>query len=215
MYSDDIKRELENIVRGTLLERKSDYLTATRNYLCASFGTSAKVERNFEHQSKIKKEQAEILKTFAQQKGLWFPNLPNENRYLSEGGEAKIYFDSDNRSVVKLNDAIYYNTWLDYLNSVLIHNLLFTDTAYEMLGFKESNGDLHAIVKQPFIISDQPVNLEDVRELLIYNGFKNTRRNDYYNEELGLILEDIHDENVISHSNKLFFIDTVFYIHVT
>lgn len=35
--------------------------------------------------------------------------------------------------------------------------------------------------------------------------------NNYYNKELGLILEDIHDENVIVKSNTLFFIDTVFY----
>ena len=36
-------------------------------------------------------------------------------------------------------------------------------------------------------------------------------RNDYFNKELGLILEDMHDENIIVNSNKLFFIDTVFY----
>lgn len=35
--------------------------------------------------------------------------------------------------------------------------------------------------------------------------------NNYYNKELGIILEDIHDENVIVNSNTLFFIDTVFY----
>ncbi len=29
--------------------------------------------------------------------------------------------------------------------------------------------------------------------------------------ELGLILEDMHDENVIVNSDTLFFIDTVFY----
>jgi hypothetical protein len=39
--------------------------------------------------------------------------------------------------------------------------------------------------------------------------------NNYYNKELGLILEDIHDENVIVNSNTLFFIDTVFYTAFT
>lgn len=53
--------------------------------------------------------------------------------------------------------------------------------------------------------------LSDVKKLLAYNGFENTRRNDYYNKELGLILEDVHDENVLVNSNTLFFIDTVFY----
>lgn len=44
------------------------------------------------------------------------------------------------------------------------------------------------------------------------NGFTNIRRNDYYNKELGILLEDLHDENVLTHDNFLFFIDTVFYL---
>jgi hypothetical protein len=70
-------------------------------------------------------------------------------------------------------------------------------------------------LKQPFITSDAPVDLSAVKELLGYNGFENTKRNDYYNKELGLILEDIHDENVIVNSDNLFFIDTVFYTVAT
>ncbi|MDI1234627.1 MAG: hypothetical protein PSX81_10120 [bacterium] len=43
------------------------------------------------------------------------------------------------------------------------------------------------------------------------NGFKNTRYNDYLNPELGIILEDLHDENVLTRDDILYFIDTVFY----
>ena len=49
-------------------------------------------------------------------------------------------------------------------------------------------------------------------ELHKYRGFENTKRQDYYNKEFGLILEDMHDENVIAGENVLFFIDTVFYV---
>jgi AcrR family transcriptional regulator len=42
--------------------------------------------------------------------------------------------------------------------------------------------------------------------------FINTKRQDYYNEEFDLLLEDMHDENVIAKEGLLFFIDTVFYI---
>ena len=34
----------------------------------------------------------------------------------------------------------------------------------------------------------------------------------YYNHELGLILEDLHDENVLTKDGLLYFIDTVFYL---
>ena len=50
------------------------------------------------------------------------------------------------------------------------------------------------------------------KDLLSFNGFENTKRQDYYNKEFGLVLEDMHDENVIARQDVLFFIDTVFYI---
>ena len=47
---------------------------------------------------------------------------------------------------------------------------------------------------------------------MLNNGFQNTRNNDYFNPELGIILEDLHDENVLTQDGILYFIDTVFYI---
>ena len=67
-------------------------------------------------------------------------------------------------------------------------------------------------MKQPFIASDGQAELDNIKSYLAYNGFENTRRNDYFNKEFGLILEDMHDENVLVKANTLFFIDTVFYI---
>ena len=159
----------------------------------------------------IKKEQAELLKIHSTKNNLWLKELPDDSLFLARGGEAEVYLDKDNRSVIKLNDAIYYATWLEFFNSVVIHNLLFKDTAYTFLGFTEKDGSLRAVLRQSFITSDEPVDLADVKQLLAYNGFENTRRNDYLNKGLGLILEDIHDENVILNSGILFFIDTVFY----
>jgi len=127
-----------------------------------------------------------------------------------------VYFEAETKSVIKLNDGIYYATWLEFFNSIVIHNLLFPNTCYSFLGFIEIDDTFFAMLKQPFITSDNAVDLVDVKKLLAYNGFENTLRkglptNNYYNSELGLILEDIHDENVIVKSNTLFFIDTVFY----
>jgi hypothetical protein len=89
---------------------------------------------------------------------------------------------------------------------------LFPGTAYELLGFTSGkDGALCAVLKQPFIEGGQ-ADLKNIRELLTFNGFENTRRQDYNNKEFGLELEDMHDENVIVKDDLLFFIDTVFYI---
>ena len=75
----------------------------------------------------------------------------------------------------------------------------------------ENKGNFSAVLNQPFIEGNQ-ADLKDINELLTFNGFINTKRQDYYNKEFGLILEDMHDENVIAREDILFFIDTVFYI---
>lgn len=81
------------------------------------------------------------------------------------------------------------------------------------MGFIDIENVLHAVVRQLFISADGRAELNDIHLFLEYNGFQNIRRHDYYNNEYGLILEDMHDENVILKSGKLFFIDTVFYIN--
>jgi len=211
MLPNDTRRKIENIVAGTVIEGETDYCTTIRNSFCRRFATSTTVKEDFEGKSIIKKEQALLIADFCNERNLWVTDVPSEQRYLTRGGEAKVYLHSDNLHVIKLNDAVYYATWLEFLNSLLLHNILFENTAYHLLGFVMLDNELYAVLKQPFIISDAPVDLEDVKKFLEYNGFVNTRRHDYMHRELGLILEDMHDENVLVNSETLFFIDSVFY----
>lgn len=76
---DDTRKRLEYIVKGIVLEGEKDNCTATRNLLCASFRTSTTVKKDFEGQSRIKKEQAEFLKHHSSQKKWWVPDLPDES----------------------------------------------------------------------------------------------------------------------------------------
>ncbi len=71
---------------------------------------------------------------------------------------------------------------------------------------------LYAVVKQAFVIITAKTDLNEVRGFLTQNGFNKTRNNDYLNPDLGIILEDLHDENVLTKNEMLYFIDTVFFI---
>lgn len=51
-----------------------------------------------------------------------------------------------------------------------------------------------------------------IRNLLSVNGFIHKKNNDYFNPIIGIILEDLHEENVLTNTDVLFFIDTVFYL---
>ena len=132
------------------------------------------------------------------------------SQYVSEGAEQKVYL-KDTENVLKLNDAIYYNSWKDYFYNLLLHNYFFPDTAYDLVGFTKDNDILYAVVEQSYVSITTNTDLSQVKTFLTLNGFENVRNNDYYNPELGIILEDLHDENVLTKNDILYFIDTVFY----
>ncbi len=212
MLPHDTRQKIKSITSGDVIEGQSDYCSTIRNSLCRSFGTSTTVKKEFESKSIIKKEQAKYLEDYCDNHKLWYLDALLEDRYLTRGGEARVYLDKDNRHVIKINDAIYYATWLEFFNSLVLHNLIFVNTIYRLLGFIKEEGVLCAVLEQSFICTDGLAEIPDVKKFLENNGFENMRRNDYFNRELGLILEDMHDENVLVNSDTLFFIDSVFYI---
>jgi hypothetical protein len=211
MLPDAVKEKLQNIIRGELEEGQADSCSTIRNLLCRSFGTGPTIKREFESRAIIKEKQAGFLKSYAQKESLWLEKLPSGSRYLTRGGESMVYLAADDRHVIKTNDAGYYATWEEYFSNLVIHNLLFPDTAYSIIGFTETEEKLFSVLQQPFAKGGQ-ASLEDIEDLLNFNGFTKVRRQDYYHKELGLALEDMHDENVILCGDTLFFIDTVFYI---
>jgi len=93
----------------------------------------------------------------------------------------------------------------------LFHNFFFPDTAYQLIGFTIENEILYAIVQQAYVKATQRTDLKLVKVFLESNGFMNTKNHDYYHQELGIILEDLHDETVLIQHGVLYFIDTVFY----
>ena len=52
-----------------------------------------------------------------------------------------------------------------------------------------------------------------ILDFLESNGFVNRKNNDYFHPNLGIILEDLHDENVLTIDGTLQFIDAIFYLN--
>ena len=81
-----------------------------------------------------------------------------------------------------------------------------------MIGFYTSGNMLFAVLKQRFIQSTEMTDLDNVKQFMLSNGFLQKKDNDYFHPYLGLIIEDLHDENVLTNQGVLFFTDTVIYI---
>ncbi len=201
-----MKDEIQHILSGKSQVKHHHLIQAACSYLKRSQGTSSMAKDQQQH----KEEETKSLIQFAEDNNLWVENI-NIELYVSQGAEQKVYL-KDGTSVLKLNDSIYYASWVDYFHNLLLNNLFFPDTAYKLLGFHKDEDILYAVVEQPFVKATEKTDLNLVKDFLLNNGFRNKKNHDYVNDSLGIILEDLHDENVLTQDGMLYFIDTVFYI---
>lgn len=200
------KDEIEHIISGTRQVSNGANIQSVASYLKGSEGASSLAKDT----KLYKKQEADKLKTYITKNDLWVSDIDSKS-YVSEGAEQKVYL-IDEKTVIKTNDSIFYNSWEDYFHNLLLHNYFFPANAYELIGFTENDNVLCAVVKQPFIKATEITDLEFVKKFLAEKGFVNTKNNDYKNSELGIILEDLHEGNVLTENGILQFIDTVFYI---
>ena len=201
-----LKNELHNVISGKSQVRFGATIQAVASYLSDGTQASPKIEDT----KQLREQETKRLENFISEKNLWINDI-DFSQYISEGAEQRVFLKDANH-VLKLNDAIYYSFWKDYFNNLLFHNFFFPDTAYQLIGFTKENTILYAVVQQSYVAITQNTDLEQVKAFLGSNGFINTRNNDYFNPYLGIILEDLHDENVLTRNKILYFIDTVFYI---
>lgn len=201
-----LKDELHNVISGKSQVRFGAIIQAISSYLKDGETTSTETQ----NAKSFKSEEKKRLENFISQNHLWIEEI-DLSQYISEGAEQKVYL-KDSESVLKLNDAIYYNSWKDYLHNLLLHNYFFPDTAYKLVGFIKIDNTLHSMVEQAYVKMTDDTDLNKVKAFLIENGFENNRNHDYIHHDLGIILEDLHDENVITRNGILYFIDTVFYL---
>jgi len=167
----NIKDELRDIIIGNGSVGKTSQLKKIQNFLRRYAEASLRVEK----QEYLKNEEEISLIAFAEQENLFYQAEILEEEFISAGAEQRVY-RYDDFHIIKLNDSIFYEYWLDYFNSLLIHNYFFQSTAYSFLGFKLVNERLFAVVKQEFIIANELTDLKIVKKFLAFNNFNNKQK---------------------------------------
>ena len=200
-----LENETNKIIGGAGGFTEKGFVANAKTYL----RNACKAKPNAESQKQCKAYEEEALKTFATKNNLWIKDLGIQ---FEGGSEQDVYFTEDTNYVLKANTGLFYQTWTDYLNNLMLHNLFFPATRYELIGFNNSNEQFKCIVKQPVVIADDIIDTNKLQSFLEKLGFKHKRANDYYYPKQNIILEDLHDENVLIYKDIPYFIDTVFYV---
>ncbi|GAB3323916.1 hypothetical protein GCM10027299_20620 [Larkinella ripae] len=128
-----------------------------------------------------------------------------------EGGEHQLYAEAG--WVYKRNNLIYHTSWLDYFHRLVLHNWLFPETAMQFEGLMEVDSELQAVISQKAIRAVRGATREEVEEEMSNRGFRRLKQDNYRHLLLPILVEDLHDENVLVDSEgDLLIFDPVIYL---
>lgn len=163
----------------------------------------------------VRATEENALQAWAISKGLWFTESDFIRQYamreIGAGAEQKVYLHPNGYEVLKVNTGTYHGNWLEFFNRLLCHAILFPTTKYITVGFTIVDQTFAVIIQQQFALLTGGAPRTIVEPYLNTHGFSRTRNDDYYNPVLGIILEDLHDENVFLLDGQILFIDPVIY----
>jgi hypothetical protein len=116
-----LKNELQNILSGTIKQSESSSIQAAKAYLSndtksGSKSKSAKPTRPEEERALIEYAIAKDILINKELLGI----------YITEGAEQQVFYKENKTTVFKIADAIFYSSWFDYFNSLLLHNYFFS-----------------------------------------------------------------------------------------
>lgn len=158
------------------------------------------------------------LQLWSQSKGLWIGEhyfiRQYASRQIGAGAEQTVYLHPNGSEVIKVNTGTYHGNWLEFFNRLLCHGILFPTTKYSTIGFTSIDQTFAVIIQQQFALLTEGAPRSVVEPYLNRHGFIRTKNDDYYNPAVGIILEDLHDENVFLLGKQLLFIDPVIYFEI-
>lgn len=153
--------------------------------------------------------QERILEEYARANNLWVDHMPeiSPKNFIDSGAEAKVYRYGDN-SVLKVNNLSQHEESIEFLDRIAMHNYLFPDTPYTVIGFtRNEEGDFSVVVKQPFMKGEGGVPKDEIRKEMEQMGFESLGGNMYVSKDY--IVEDLHQGNVLRTKYGLAFIDPI------
>ena len=150
----------------------------------------------------IDEKQEQLIEQWAKAANLWEDNseqflIEEFGPMIAQGAEAKVYYKDGNTSVVKERTSIY-STWQKALDAIVLHNVLFPETAMNVIGFtRDSDNLMRIVLTQPYVNCLRLATKEEIDDMVAAKGFRdnwNGQGVNYISDRLAL--EDMHPANV-------------------
>jgi hypothetical protein len=192
---------------------------STANQCVATRAGSSSTGKADQHDDRTKQEY--LLEQWARHEGIFedWDVATKRIPYDLTGTEAKVYQGNTDDTVIKITyPYIFSNTPIEFLdNRVALHNYLFPDTAYKLLGITRKGKAISFILEQPRINEpawhmdfSNPQQMEHYTSELDKYGFNMLKHDPTVIYNADYVVKDLHEDNIlIDECGNLFFIDTV------
>lgn len=133
--------------------------------------------------------------------------------FSDRGSENEVYASLDSKYVFKLNDFRYSDDNLNpFFERMHIHNLLFPDCAYELIGFAENRDKkICAVLCQPFIVAQREALQQEIDEEMQRLGFHKEMDEGYFTNNDYDIFDAVPNNVLMGEDGHLYFIDTIIF----
>ena len=153
------------------------------------------------------------LKEWAQSNNLWIEDVRTLGTFSDRGSENEVYLSLESNRVYKLNDFRYSDdNLMPFFERIRIHNRLFEDCPYVMIGMAENqSGKPCAVLTQPYILAEREATEEEITEELLRLGFHPEMEGEYFSNGYFDIFDASPNNVLMGIDGHLYFIDTIIY----
>jgi hypothetical protein len=144
----------------------------------------------------------------ATEDNLWIDDIYSLGKFFESGHENTIVLDEANGFVYKGNNL--QNTFGNIsklFETVEIHNILFPETRYEIIGFtglENNTSYIEVVLKQPFVDNAEHANAHEIANYMNSLGFRQINNHTFENSDY--IVFDLHPRNVLKNSDETMFV---------
>ena len=126
------------------------------------------------------------------------------------GTESDTYFSPDGY-VYKMNNLMHNPLISDYLKRLSLHNKIFTNTPYELVGFVKSGRSIYPVVRQAAVDFDRLATDEEIISYMQSLGFTPDGNGKFHNNEY--TVEDVKPKNVfMGKDRQVYVIDAEIFV---
>ena len=196
------KGEPRNAKVNSILEDAAEVAGGVLSSIQALAGTTA-----------CKGVQIARLKEWAVNNSLWIDDISQLGTYSDRGSENEVYVNNETQTVYKLNDFRYSDdNLMPFFERIRIHNTLFEDCPYEMIGMAENqSGKPCAVLTQPYILAEREASEDEISEELLRLGFHPEMEGEYFSNGYFDIFDASPNNVLMGIDGHLYFIDTIIY----